>query len=123
MNKYKIELKATDSAGIKFLEQVVKFANMGASIDTAYPTKNSFPNKVMLSVETEEFLEDDVANGMRVYPVELQYSKEYLESLPIEDMRPLVAQKGVKGRDKTKMIKQYLEACRGIVSESSEEDE
>jgi len=123
MNSYKVELKATDSAGIKFLENVVRFANLGATIDSDYPTKNTFPNKVMLNVETEEFLEDDMLNGVRVYPVELQYSKEYLESLPIEEMRPLVAQKGIKGRDKTKMIKQYLEACKGIVSESSEEDE
>jgi hypothetical protein len=39
-------------------------------------------------------------------------------------MRPLVAQKGVKGRDKVKMIKQYLAACEsGKNDESSEEDE
>lgn len=123
MNKYNVELKATDSSGLMFLHQVVRFASMGGKLDLNYPTKNTFPNKAMIYVETEEFLEDDMVNGMRVYPIELQYSKEYLESLPIEDMRPLVAQKGIKGRDKTKMIKQYLEACRGIVSESSEEDE
>lgn len=112
MNTYKIELKAKDSAGIKFLEQVVKFANMGASIDTAYPTKNTFPNQVMLSVQTEEFLEDDIVNGMRVYPVELQYSREYLETLTIQDLRPLVKERGVTGRDCNQMIREYLETFK-----------
>lgn len=109
MNTYRIELKAKDSHGIKFLEQVVRFANMGASIDTGYPTKNTFPNQVMLSVKTEEFLEDDMANGMRVYPVELQYSKEYLETLTIEELRPICKERGVTGRANQQMIRDYLE--------------
>lgn len=112
MNTYKIELKAKDSSGIKFLEQVVRFANMGASIDTAYPTKNTFPNQVMLKVETEEFLEDDMDNGMRVYPVELQYSREYLETLTIQDLRPIVKERGVTGRDCNQMIREYLETFK-----------
>ena len=109
MNSYKVELKATDSAGIKFLENVVRFANLGATIDTAYPTKNTFPNKVMLNVETEEFLEDDMVNGVRVYTVELQYSKEYLETLTIEELRPICKERGVTGRANQQMIRDYLE--------------
>lgn len=112
MNKFKVELKATDSAGIKFLEQVVKLANQGATIDSSYPTKNSFPNKVMLSIETEEFLVDDIKNGMRVYPVELQYSREYLEKLTIQELRPIVKERGVTGRDCNQMIREYLETFK-----------
>ena len=110
MNTYKIELKAKDSAGIKFLEQVVKFANMGASIDTAYPTKNTFPNQVMLSVETEEFLEDDIVNGMRVYPVELQYSKEQLEEFEWDKLKAVCKERGISGRDRAQLIRQYEES-------------
>lgn len=110
MNTYKVELKAKDSHGIKFLEQVVRFANMGATIDTAYPTKNTFPNQVMLSVKTEEFLEDDMANGMRVYPVELQYSKEQLEEFEWDKLKSICKERGISGRDRAQLIRQYEES-------------
>lgn len=110
MNKYKVELKATDAGGMKFLEQVIKFSNMGGVLDNAYPNKNTFPNKCMLHVETEEFLEDDMINGMRVYPIELQYSKEYLETLTIQELRPLVKERGVTGRDCQQMIREYIQS-------------
>ena len=110
MNSYKIELRATDSAGIKFLENVVHFANLGATIDSDYPTKNSFPNKVMLNVETEEFLEDDMANGVRVYPVELQYSKEQLEEFEWDKLKAVCKERGISGRDRAQLIRQYEES-------------
>lgn len=110
MNKYKIELKATDSAGIKFLENVVRFANLGATIDSDYPTKNTFPNKVMLNVETEEFLEDDMPNGVRVYPVELQYSKEQLEEFEWDKLKAVCKERGISGRDRSQLIRQYEES-------------
>lgn len=108
MNTYKIQLKARDSHGIGFIEQVVRFANMGATIDTAFPTKNTFPNQIMLHLETEEFLEDDMAKGVQVHPVELQYGREYLETLTIQELRPLVKERGVTGRDCNQMIREYL---------------
>jgi hypothetical protein len=108
MNKYNVELKATDAAGMMFLHQVVRFANMGGKLDTKYPNKNTFPNKAMLYVETEEFLEDDMANGLRVWPIEVQYGKEYLETLTIQELRPIVKERGVTGRDCQQMIREYL---------------
>lgn len=112
MNKYNIELKATDSSGLMFLHQVVRFASMGGKLDLNYPTKNTFPNKAMIYVETEEFLEDDMVNGMRVYPIELQYSKEYLETLTIEDLRPICKERGVTGRANQQMIRDYLDTFK-----------
>lgn len=121
MNKYKVELKATDSAGIKFLENVVKFANMGGKLDSDYPTKNTFPNKAMFYVETEEFLSDDMVNGVRVYPLELQYSKEQLDAMSWPEFKETVKTLVPKGRDRTIMTNKYLEACKtGIVSDSEE---
>lgn len=110
MNKYKIELRATDSAGIKFLENVVRFANLGATIDSDYPTKNTFPNKVMLNVETEKFLEDDMLNGVRVYPVELQYSKDQLEEFEWDKLKAVCKERGISGRDRAQLIRQYEES-------------
>jgi hypothetical protein len=46
---------------------------------------------------------------MRVYPVELQYSKEYLETLTIEELRPICKERGVTGRANQQMIRDYLE--------------
>lgn len=112
MNKYNIELKATDAGGMMFLHQVVRFANMGGKLDTNYPNKNTFPNKAMMYVETEEFLEDDMANGLRVWPIELQYSREYLETLTIQELRPIVKERNVTGRDCQQMIREYLETFK-----------
>jgi len=121
MNLYKVELKATDASGIKFLENVIKFSKLGATIDTAYPTKNTFPNKVMLNIETEEHLEDDMVNGVRVYPVELQYSKEQLDAMEWSEFKAAVKHLVPKGRDRNVMTNKYLEACKtGIVSDSEE---
>lgn len=114
MNKYNVELKATDRGGMLFLNQVVRFANMGGKLDTNYPNKNTFPNKVMMLVETEEFLEDDMTNGMRVWPIELQYGKEYLETLTIQELRPIVKERGVTGRDCQQMIREYLESFKKV---------
>lgn len=110
MNKYKVELKATDSGGMKFLEQVIKFSNMGGVLDNAYPNKNTFPNKCMLHVETQEFLEDDMNNGMRVYPIELQYSKEQLEEFEWDKLKTVCKERNITGRDRSQLIRQYEES-------------
>lgn len=41
---------------------------------------------------------------------EMKYTKEYLESTPIAELRDIFASRGVVGRDKTKMIKEYFES-------------
>jgi hypothetical protein len=111
MNKYKIQLKATDSHGIGFIENVVKFANMGATIDSAFPTKNTFPNQIMLSLETEEFLEDDMSKGIRVHVVELQYTKEMLDEMEWDRLKAVCKERGLSGRDRAQLIRQYEESC------------
>lgn len=122
MNKYKLFITGTDSIGLSFIQNVIKYAGKGAVQDQTNNPFMKFPHSITMVIDTEEFLEDEI--GVKVVPIDIHYSKEYLESLPIEEMRPLVAQKGVKGRDKVKMIKQYLAACEsGKNDESSEEDE
>lgn len=120
MNKYKVELKAKDSHGIGFIEQVVRFANMGATIDSAYPTKNTFPNQIMLTVETEEFLEDDMEKGIQVYAVELQYSKEQLEEFEWDMLKAVCKDRGISGRDRNLMTTKYLESCKTGIMITSE---
>lgn len=110
MNTYKVQLKATDSHGIGFIEQVVRFANMGATIDSDFPTKNTFPNQVMMDLSTEEFLVDEMAKGVRVYPVELQYSKEQLEEFEWDKLKAVCKERGISGRDRAQLIRQYEES-------------
>ena len=124
MNKYNIELHAKDCYGLKFLEQVVMLSNMGATIDKNYPNKNTFPNKVMLSLETDQFIQDDMVNGMRVHIVELQYTQDMLETMSWEDFKAAVAEKGVKGKERATMMRKYFQAIEsGKQDESSGEDE
>lgn len=110
MNKFKVELHATDCYGLKFLEQVIWLSSMGATLDKEYPNKNTWPNKAMFYVQTEEFLEDDMANGVRVYPVELQYSKERLEEFEWDKLKSVCKERGISGRDRSQLIRQYEES-------------
>jgi hypothetical protein len=123
MNKYLCYVTGADSIGYSFMQNVVSLAQKGATLQEDKIPAMRFPHSAFMYFETEELMEDKP--GFRFQIIDIQYTKEHLESLPIETMRHLVAEKGVKGRDKTKMIKQYLAACESgkNVDEDSAEAE
>lgn len=123
MNEYICYVTGADSLGYSFMKNMVEIANKGAVLQEGKVPRLSYPHSAFLYLRTEELLENKP--GFQFQIVDLNYTKEHLESLPIEELRPLVAQKGVKGRDKNKMIRQYLAACESGKNndESSEEDE
>lgn len=112
MNEYKIIIGATDPLGIKFLANVVKFANKGATIDEAHPWTCKFPAKVYMNIKTDEYLETDMVNGIQVFPISITYTKEMLDALEWTEFKDVVKKRGVGGRDRAQMVRQYLEATQ-----------
>lgn len=113
---------------VEFIKRVVELAQQGAVLkDNTCPRLKTLPFIAEFTFEVNGSEELKVSPGVNAIPVPLGekvYSKEQLEAMPIEDMRPIVASRGVKGRAKDKMIKQYLAAVEsGKMCESSEEDE
>lgn len=113
---------------VEFIKRVVELSKQGAVLkDNTCPRLKTLPFIAEFTFEVNGSEELKVSPGVNAIPVPLGekvYTKEQLEAMPIEDMRPIVASRGVKGRDKNKMIKQYLAAVEsGKNAESSEEDE
>ena len=116
MNKYICYVTGSDSLGFSFIKNVIELAQKGAVLQEGKVPSMRFPHSAYMILHTDELMESKP--GFRFQIVDINYTKEYLESFPIEEMRHLVAEKGIKGRDKNKMIKQYLAAC-----ESGKNDE
>lgn len=121
MNKYICYVTGADSIGYSFMKNIIELAQKGAVLQEGKVPCMRFPHSAFLVLHTEDLMEDKP--GFRYQIVDINYTKEYLESFPIEEMRSLVAEKGIKGRDKNKMIKQYLAACETGKNEDSAEAE
>lgn len=109
-----INIQATSP--IEFLQKVQEAIIRGARYkEGTYVSLKTMP---LMAEMTVEIGEDPNAewkdNGPHIwaipFPVKhLKYTKEQLEAMPIEDIRPILASRGIKGRDKRIMIKEYLE--------------
>lgn len=108
MNEYKVMVSGVDPFGIKFLKTVVELAQKGAVIDEDHPWTCKFPAKVFMKIKTDEYLETDIVNGVTVMPISIVYTKELLEDMPWEEFRETVRTGGVKGKDRQRMLREYL---------------
>jgi len=114
---------------VDFIKRVVELSKQGAVLkDNTCPRLRTLPFIAEFTFElsgTEELKTSPGVNAIPVALSEKAYTKEQLEAMPIEDMRPIVASRGVKGRDKNKMVKQYLAAVESgkDADESSGEDD
>ena len=122
MNKYHVNVSDTDALGIKFFQTCINLAQKGATLKEDNALKISFPRSVWFEISTDEFLESDILQGLKVIPVEVQYTKEMLEAMEWETFKTSVGQKGVRGRARDVMTAKYIKACEtGIVDDSSDE--
>lgn len=112
MNTYKITVKGTDILGIKWLRNIVKFANMGAKIEERFHIKTTFPHEVTMLLETDKDvrLETNMAEGIIVYPVLVAKTREEMEAMEWEDFKRECKAWGVGGRHRETMTNQYMKA-------------
>lgn len=121
-------INVTATNPVEFVQRLLELGKQGATLkERTCPRLKGLPYAAELVFTVDGIVTLDTTPGVNAIPVALSekvYTKEQLEAMPIETMRPVVASRGVKGRDKVKMIKQYLAAVEsGKNAESSEEDE
>lgn len=110
-----INVQATNQ--IEFLQKVQEVIIRGARYkEGTYVSLKTLP---MMAEFTVDVGEDPNAEwkdkGPHIWAVPLpmkhmKYSKEQLEAMPIEEIRPILASRNIKGRDKRLMVKEYLES-------------
>lgn len=112
MNTYKITLKSTDIVGVKWLHNIVKFANMGAVIEDRFFTKTSFPHEVTMILETDtDFrIETDMKEGIIVYPVMVAKTKKEMDAMEWNEFKKECRTWGISGRQRDTMLNQYMKA-------------
>lgn len=122
-------INVTATNPVEFVQRLLELGKQGATLkERTCPRLKGLPYAAELVFEVDGIVTLDTTPGVNAIPVALSekvYTKEQLEAMPIEEMRPIVGSRNVKGRDKTKMIKQYLAAVESgkNADESSEEDE
>jgi hypothetical protein len=113
---------------VEFIKRVIELSKQGAVLkDNTCPRLRTLPFIAEFTFELSGTEELKTSPGVNAIPVALSdkvYTKEQLEAMPIEEMRIIVASRGVRGRDKSKMVKQYLAAVESgkNADESSSED-
>lgn len=112
---------------VDFIKRVVELSKQGAVLkDNTCPRLRTLPFIAEFTFElsgTEELKNSPGVNAIPVALSEKVYTKEQLEAMPIEEMRIIVASRGVKGRDKSKMVKQYIAAVEsGKNAEETDEE-
>lgn len=120
MNKYKLILKSTDPMGMRFLNNLMYFANKGATLDRQYSPSLKFPHKAMLYYETTDYLE--TSEEMEVLPIEIIYTKEMLDDMDWDTFKFVVNEKGVGGKKRNFMTNNYLKVVSGQSADALEED-
>ncbi len=108
MNRYKLLITSQDYYGHNFIDNIIKYAKKGAELDKKERFYNDYPHACVMVIETEEFLKSEPS--VDVVIVHENWTKEALQEMRIEDLRPIVATRGITGRDKNQMIRDFLEA-------------
>lgn len=111
----RVNVQATNQ--IEFLQKVQEVILRGARYkEGTYVSLNTLPLMAEFTVEIGEDPQSEWKdNGPHIWAIpfpikHLKYTKEQLEAMPIEDIRPILSSRGIKGRDKRLMIKEYLES-------------
>lgn len=108
MNKYKLLITSQDYYGHNFIDNIIKYSVKGGVLDKKERFFNDYPHCCTMFIETEEFLKSEPS--VEVVIIKEEWTKEVLQEMRIEDLRPIVASRGITGRDKNQMIREFLEA-------------
>lgn len=133
--KYEIHIESRDSLGLNMLENVVKMANLGATLkpDHMPIMRWPFACKMVLETDVEPTPEPQIRifeeSGAEVrfvpklaekevaeFSMDVEgektltviHTKESLDTLTWDKFKEVVGEVGITGRDRTKMSKQYL---------------
>lgn len=99
---------------IKFVETLLELGSIGAKIAEKTVPKMIVPFQAELILEITDPSQVLKSHpNLIAFPVEYDiYTKTELEEMIWDDFREAVATRGVKGRDRQKMLEAYLEAVK-----------
>ena len=106
INEYEIQLGPVDPLGLKWIENLIRFIKMGAEVKKDSMVKVSFPHYAWLTISTDEVLKSEP--GVQVHRVNETFTKEQLEEMTWQEFRAQCEYKGVRGRDRSVMLRSYL---------------
>ena len=109
--KQKLTVRSADR--IKFAETVVEVVNMGATLMPNTVPKMTAPFMWDFEIHVERNAQLKSTPTLIAYPAEIEiYSVPELESMVWDEFREAVGLAGVKGRDRQKMIDDYVIAIK-----------
>lgn len=107
-------INVTATNPVEFVQRLLELGKQGATLkERTCPRLKGLPYAAELVFEVDGIVTLENTPGVNAIPVALSekvYTKEQLEAMPIEDIRPILASRNIKGRDKRLMIKEYVEA-------------
>lgn len=109
--KQKLTVRSADR--IKFAETVVEVVNLGATLMPNTVPKMIAPFMWDFEIQVERNAQLKSTPTLIAYPAEIEvYSVSQLESMVWDEFREAVGLAGVRGRDRQKMIDDYVVAVR-----------
>lgn len=111
--KQKIVLRTADR--IEFATELLKWGAMGAKLQVNTVPRLFAPFTAEFEILVDPKNPHKDTHCIRAYPPDHRvYTQQELESMEWSEFRESVALLGVKGREKEKMILDYLEAVKNI---------
>lgn len=108
MNRYLIYITGSDNIGYSFAQNLVTYANKGATLLEDKVPSMRFPYSAWMFLATKEKLKNEP--GVQIQIIEEKLTKEELEAFDWETFKAKVKKAGVSGRDRQLMTTKYLKA-------------
>ena len=111
--KQKIVIRTGDR--IEFVEELLKWGAMGAKLQANTVPRLFAPFTAEFEILVDAKNPHKDTHCIRAYPPDHRiYTEEELSQMEFNEFRESVALLGVKGREREKMISDYLEAVKSI---------
>ena len=111
--RQKIVLRTADR--IEFATELLKWGAMGAKLQANSVPRLFAPFTAELEVIIDPKSPHKDTHCIRAYPPDHRiYTEQELEHMEWNEFRESVALLGVKGREREKMVREYLEAVKSI---------
>ena len=108
MNEYLVYITGSDSIGYSFMQNCVEIAAKGAVLQEGKVPRLNYPHSAWFTLSTDEMLEDKP--GFRFQIICEKFTKEQLDEMEWDALRALCKKRGISGRDRQQLIRQYHES-------------
>lgn len=108
MNKYLVYVTGSDTIGFSFIKNVAAIAAKGATLKEDKVPNMTYPHSAWMILETEDQMED--SPGYRFQVIQERVPRNILEEMEWDSLRAVCKKRGITGRDRQQIIRQYEES-------------